>query len=182
VGLLARLDAVRILPPANIHAYSAWWPSQWSKTWRVAVPLYDATGAMVSIQARAVVPLTGGDPKTRNPLGCSVGGTFFASADGLALLRGVYAGSGLTIVEGLTDTLAAAQLVERLAPEMRPAILGIVAGSAKALANIRVLTRSIRLNVLTDSDKPGDRYFEEIRQALPYLAIRQSKFDGEARI
>ena len=97
------------------------------------------------------------------------------------MLRGSYAGPGVTVVEGLTDYLAAAQLVAGLSPERRPAALGIVAGSARALVATNVKT-SWRLNVLTDNDEQGERYFREVVAALPALdgfRVRLEPLEGK---
>ena len=180
VATLAMHDAARILPPVDRYSWPAWWPSSWSKVWRVVVPLFDASGAMVALQARAIVANDG--PKTRNPMGSGVvAGTFFADQGGLEVLRGSYAGPGVTVVEGLTDYLAAAQLVAGLSPERRPAALGIVAGSARALVATNVKT-SWRLNVLTDNDEQGERYFREVVAALPALdgfRVRLEPLEGK---
>lgn len=162
VSRLASLDAARILPPSERYAWPAWWPSSWSKVWRVAVPLFDATGSMVAIQAKAIEQA---DPKTRNPLGSGVvTGTFFADARGLEVLRGTWTGQAVAVVEGLTDFLAATQLAAGLQEHQRPAVIGIMAGSARALA--RVNLASCRLVVLTDNDETGERYFREVAAAL----------------
>lgn len=180
VGTLATLDAARIAPPPDRYSWPAWWPSSWSKTWRVAVPLFDAKGVMVAMQARSIVASE--EKKTRNPLGSGVvSGTFFASAGGLEVLRGTYSGPGLVLVEGLTDYLAAAQLAAELEPERRPAVLGVVAGSARSLVATNVKA-SCRLVVLTDNDEQGERYFREIAAALPELngfRVRLRPLDGK---
>ncbi len=164
---LAGLDVARILSPPERHAWPAWWPSYPTENYpapfnyRVAAALYEPGGHMVAIQARTIGPE---EKKTRNPSGASVRGAFFADAGGLEVLRG---GSGrvVTLVEGLTDFLAAAQLVGELELGERPAVLGLVAGSAQALVNVRL--NVTRLNVLTDNDETGERYFREVVKALP---------------
>lgn len=180
-GLLAELDLARVLPPANSYAWPAWWPSSWSELWRVTVPLFDASGAMVALQARAIAA-TGDGPKTRNPMGAGVvSGTFFADAGGLDVLRGTYAGPGLVVVEGLTDYLAAAQLAAELEPQKRPAVLGIMAGSTSALTTVSVRTHC-RLNVMTDNDASGEKYFREVVAALPGLTgfrVRLRPLEGK---
>jgi hypothetical protein len=170
VGHLAAVDAARVVPPAAVlEHWPSWWPSTWGRSWRLAVPMYDANGAMVAVQARAV---DGNERKTTNPKGQGVtSGAFFASPEGLALLRGTYTGPGLALVEGLTDTLSAVCLVGELERHRRPAVLGLVAGSAKALRAVRVST-SRRVNVLTDNDKDGEKYAEAARAALDRRVTR----------
>jgi len=166
-GVLAELNLARVLPP-KAYAWPAWWNPSWSEVWRVVVPLYDASGAMVALQARAIAA-TGDGPKTRNPMGTGVvSGTFFADAGGLEVLRGTYTGPGMVVVEGLTDYLAAAQLAAELEPTRRPAVLGIMAGSSRALTTVNVKA-SCRLNVMTDNDPSGEKYFREVAAALPDL-------------
>lgn len=167
-GVLTELDLARVLPPAKAYTWPAFWRSSWSEVWRLAVPLVDASGGMVALQARAIAA-TGDGPKTRNPMGAGVvSGTFFADAGGLAVLRGTYAGPGLVVVEGLTDYLAAAQLAAELEPRGRPAVLGIMAGSSSALTTVSVKAHC-RLNVMTDNDTSGEKYFREVAAALPGL-------------
>ena len=128
--------------------------------------MYDASGAMVALQARAIAA-TGEGPKTRNPMGTGVvSGTFFADSSGLEVLRGTYAGPGLVVVEGLTDYLAAAQLAAELEPRKRPAVFGIMAGSSSALTTVSVKAHC-RLIVMTDNDTSGEKYFREVAAALP---------------
>jgi hypothetical protein len=171
VGHLAAVDAARVVPPAAVlEHWPSWWGSGWGRSWRLAVPMYDAGGAMVAMQARAI---DGTDtPKTRNPRGTgATAGTFFASPEGLELLRGSYAGPGLVLVEGLTDTMSAVCLVAELERHRRPAVLGLVAGSAKALGAVRVSTAT-RVNVLTDIDEDGEKYAEAARSALDRRVTR----------
>ena len=187
VGALAAIDAARVVPPVELVAsWPEWWRGWWGKTWRVAVPLYDATGVMVALQARAlpehlatheawVKRRLEADPKawvkpatkTTNPKGPFVAGTFFADAGGLEVLRGTWSGPLVTVVEGLADFLAASQLAAGLEPTRRPAVLGVMSGSARALSGVRVNVS--RLNVLTDNDKKGEEYFREVTAALPRL-------------
>ena len=178
VATLASLDLARVLPPMARHSWPSWWPSSWSATWRLAVPLYAPGGDMVSVQARAVGDAT---RKTNNPPGCQVRGAFFADAGGLEVLRGEWSGPLLVVVEGLTDFLAAAQLASKLEAVRRPAVLGIVAGSAAALSSV-ALASACRLNVLTDNDETGERYFRSVGEALPGLSgfrVRLRAIDGK---
>jgi hypothetical protein len=170
VGALVAADVARVLPPpARVASWPAWWPSSWCGSWRLAVPLYDARGEHVAMQARAI---DGSDePKTRNPRGAGVtAGTFFGNPEGLELLRGTYSGPGLTMVEGLTDFLAAVVLCSHLEASRRPAVLGVIAGSARALAGVRVSVS--RVNVITDNDATGEKYASEVTNALDRRTTR----------
>ncbi len=166
VMTLAGLDVARILPPKAGDG-TAWWPAGWADRWRLAVLAYEANGEPATLQARAVDGSTTG-PKTRNPLGLEVRGALFADGLGRAVLAGTFTGPGIVVVEGLTDFLTASQLVTEFRPEARPAVLGVVAGSAAALAGVCVAER-VRLNVLTDNDDTGDRYFKAVAGALSWL-------------
>jgi hypothetical protein len=141
--------------------------------------MFDTSGALVALQARAIEPH---ETKTRFPIGSGVvSGTFFADAGGLEVLRGAWAGPSVAVVEGLTDFLAAAQLAAGVEPHRRPAVLGVVAGSARALAGVHLAT-SVRLSVLTDNDDTGERYFREVKAALPQLEgfrVRLKALDGK---
>lgn len=159
---LAGLDVARILPPADGHSWPSWWPSTWSRSWRVAAALYAPGGELMGLQARAI---DGVELKTMNPKGANIRGTFFADAGGLEVLRGGGSGRLVVLVEGLTDFLSAAQLAAELELGERPAVLGLVAGSAQALVSARL--NVTRLNVLTDADETGERYFREVVKALP---------------
>lgn len=80
-----------------------------TSTWRrraylVCAPLYDHTGRLTSLQARSI---DGRAPKTLAPKGSRTRGTCFASASGLAVLRGDDEGQAdVILAEGLTDHLA----------------------------------------------------------------------------
>ena len=166
VSRLAALDVARILPPARRHAWPGWWPASWSTSWRVAAPLYGPGAELVGLQARAI---DGADIKTMNPKGVSIRGGFFADAGGLEVLRRTWSGGAIVLVEGLTDFLTAAQLAAELEPSRRPAVLGLVAGSAQAMATMK-LEASCRLVVMTDNDTTGEKYFEQVKKALPGLS------------
>lgn len=166
VSRLASLDVARILPTEGRHAWPGWWPASWSTSWRLAVPLYGLGAELVGLQARAI---DGADLKTMNPKGVSIRGGFFADDGGLEVLRGTWSGGAVVLVEGLTDFLTAAQLAADLEPNRRPAVLGLVAGSAQALATMK-LEASCRLVVMTDNDATGEKYFEQVKKALPGLS------------
>lgn len=178
VGALAALDVARVLPPpARVSSWPTWWPSSWCRSWRLVVPLYDARGELAALQARAI---DGSEaPKTRNPMGAGVtSGTFFANREGLELLRGAYSGPSGVFVEGLTDFLAATALLSALEPQKRPAVLAVIAGSAKAAGQI-VTTR--RFVVMTDNDETGEKYFRELEAATGLSGIRKklARIDGK---
>lgn len=79
----------------------AWWPGA---GYRIVAPLYDATGRLSSIQARAIVPVR---TKVQFPKGSRTAGTVFANRSGLEVLRGTWKGPRrVLLAEGLSDSLA----------------------------------------------------------------------------
>lgn len=163
VGILATLDMARVLPPPTRIAWPAWWPYT-SKVWRAAVPLFDAAGTMVSMQARA---LTDARPKDRNARGYSVAELVFASPLGRAFLAGDREGLGLeavVITEGLTDTLKVAAWLHL--QRRRVAVLGVVNGSAPLFAAVNWPTR-LPCWIATDADETGATYARKLLEHLP---------------
>ena len=158
------LKVVRALPLE--HDFPAWWPATWAQSWRLAVLAFEADGRIGSIHARAIDEQT---PKTRWPRNCEASGLFFATLLGRALLRAQKPHvEGVVLVEGLTDFIAAA-----LAMEGRPwAVLGATSGSFPALAKL-AWPEGVRAVVATDQDPAGERYFREIRAALPHVDVRR---------
>ncbi len=161
VGIAARLDLARVLPPPTRFAWPSWWPYG-SKTWRLVMPLFDASGAMVSFQARAIVNAT---PKDRNARGYAMGELAFACPTGRALLAGSVVGiKTVTVVEGLTDVF---KLTTRMwLKGDGHAVLGYVSGSAPLFARI-TWPAGVPCRVATDRDAQGDKYADAITEALP---------------
>lgn len=96
LGAFGVLGSEMRLPPAVRS-----WPSN---GYRVIAPLYDSTGAITNVQARAIVPC---EKKVVFPTGSVAKGTVFACSRGIELLRGENAGISTAIfAEGLTDYLA----------------------------------------------------------------------------
>ena len=161
VGIAARLDLARVLPPPTRFAWPSWWTYD-SKTWRVVMPLFDASGALVSLQARAIIDAT---PKDRNARGYAMGELAFACPLGRAFLAGDVVGiKTVTVVEGLTD-------VFRLTTHMwlkgdGHAVLGVVSGSAPMFSRI-AWPVGVPCWVATDNDAQGDRYADAIVHAIP---------------
>lgn len=164
VGTLAELDMARVLPRPERFVYPSWWPSAWASTWRLVVRAFEPTGELASIHARAIVP--GVRPKDRWPLGCGAGGLFLADPRGVAFLRGELAPPplGVVVTEGLTDTLAMA-LDPAWSGDGLP-VVGVTSGSLRAFASVS-WPRETACVVATDADAPGERYAEQIREAVP---------------
>ena len=161
---VAALDLARILP--GEYSWPKWWPWGDRRIWSLAMLTYEADGTPASIQARAIeLRGEGADPKSRNPKGYSAAELLFADSKGLALLKGEGAPpKTILLAEGLTDTLALA-LWARYRAEPA-AVLGMVAGSAKALS--RVAWRPGQTVVcFTDTDGAGEGYAQAALAALP---------------
>ncbi len=161
VGIAARLDLARVLPPPTRVVWPSWWPYS-SKTWRVVMPLFDATGALVSLQGRAIVDAT---PKDRNARGCSMGELVFACPAGRAFLAGSVVGiKTVTVVEGLTDVF---KVTTRMwLKGDGHAVLGVVSGSAPMFSRI-AWPVGVPCWLATDNDAQGHTYADAIADALP---------------
>ncbi|MCC6994809.1 MAG: hypothetical protein IT370_09390 [Deltaproteobacteria bacterium] len=160
---VARLDLARLLPGPDFTAWPTWWPASWAPAWRLVVPGFEADGVMAGLHARAVLP--GATPKTRWAFGCDAGELLFSGFQGVALLRGEALDiDTVEIVEGATDMIAASLRAER--NELRRAVLGVVSGSAPALARVRWPAGVVVL-AATDADESGDKYAAQIREFIP---------------
>lgn len=196
---LARLDLVRILPlaPPWPH-WPRWWPTRWTRTWRLAIRAFEPDGTFASLHARGVPtydpiynghgngdsqPLDDPRPKTRWPAGCNAGGLLFADALGLALLRGDAPERlrGVLVVEGLTDMVRAALLADELRKRGRSsvAVLGATSGAFKALGDVR-WPRGINLYSAVDPDPAGNRYHAEMTAVLAPLGIMPRRLDMQS--
>lgn len=159
-------DLARVMAPNA--TMPTWWPSTWCSTWPVVVPAFNWAGSLVTLHARAVTKHA--DPKTRWPRGCSASGVLFADGTGRDFLRAkgdVAALGGLeavVVVEGATDTLKVAQVLER--SPVTWGVLGYTSGSKQAVERI-AWPASIPCVVAVDDDDAGDTYAVELRRALP---------------
>lgn len=189
---VADTDIARAIPreialPAWMSRGGAW--NQVAQQYRVGVAMYDATGAMVTLHARALHPqdATGRD-KAASPKGYQVRGSVMADGLGLSLLRGVTWPTsetvasfvresrgllptvdgpircGLLICEGVPDVLAAATTWSDCAEDV-PAILGVIAGSWSPDIAARV-PDGTRVVIACHADPAGDHYAEEIAKTL----------------
>lgn len=162
------VDVVREAPPC-LPTPLEWWTAAWLRRWPLVFPAYDSKGRLASVQARAIDSTT--EPKTRWPYRCSASGLFFADVMGVGFLRSVADGvavsglDGVVMVEGATDTVKLARVVE--AADATLAVMGYVAGSKHALAQVD-WPRAVPCVVATDDDEVGDRYAAEVRKALDW--------------
>lgn len=182
---IAHADLARLTPPPEVGAWPAWWPAGRAWTWRLVVRAYEADGTLGSLHGRATCPPRPGQSKTLWP-GPSAEGErhtagrlLFACPAALRLLRGDAADIHTVLIcEGLTDWLAAAaDCVEHRREDW--AVLGGTSGSFPALGGVRWGSRPIRIVALVDRDYAGDRYFAQIRNALPGRDLRRVRFGSE---
>lgn len=162
------LDVARALPEDG--PFPKWWPSAWAKKWALIVQAFEPTGQTASIHARAINDV-GDGPKTRWPVGYQAKGLLFADERGQALLRGtpIMLLNGVLYVEGITDFLQASIWVAiREARRCEGiAVFGITSGGASALSKISWPKDNLPAFIATDNDSVGDKYSDQIRQALP---------------
>ncbi|TAJ23653.1 MAG: hypothetical protein EPO68_02600, partial [Planctomycetota bacterium] len=135
----------------SLHVAMARWPNTGH---RLIVPLYDASGRVTNVQARAI---GGSTPKTLFPAGGVVKGTVFADERGLRVLRGVEpTATPVVIGEGLTDFLAMA--IGSPTPVLS------VPGSSFAAAALGAWVRGRTVVLAFDRDKAGDEAADAARE------------------
>lgn len=110
-------------------------------------------------------------PKTLWPAGVSCDRLLFADPGGVNVLRQAPGARRQTlVVEGLTDTLRAATV----AAQVPCAVLGFTSGGAKALGDVR-WPKGAEVGIATDDDEPGERYADEVADALRALKMRAKR-------
>lgn len=136
--------------------------------WRLAVPMYDATGAMRSLRWRRLDAPIGDAPKTLASRG-GAAGLVMADPNGLAMLTGTMGKlegvGGVVVLEGEADLMLASSKAWRIGGS-RPALIGIVQGSAS-----REWTRKIPdgwLGLATDDDEAGDGYARDVLELVAH--------------
>ncbi len=188
IHAVADLDVMRVLrgghrPPAWARCTGLSWEEG---GWWLLTPMYEATGALVTVHARAVDPER--KPKGASPAGYDIGGTVMADALARGLLRGATFGPGETvadfvagshgliasasgdvragvlIVEGVPDFLAAACSWSEAAENL-PAVFGVIAGSWSSEIAARI-PDGTRVVIATDADEAGERYANQIAETL----------------
>lgn len=140
--------------------------------------IFDADGALCSLQARSVESDPKPGEKAANPTGAHVAGLVFADGLALQLLRGERTEpTDVVIVEGAPDYLTwATRWGTDGALEDAPAVFGVVAGSwrgAQGQALGRRIPSGSRVVIRTHHDAAGDRYAEEICKTLRHCQVRR---------
>lgn len=158
----------------------------WHKsTHRVLVPMFDPSGQLESVHARALMPAAPGD-KAASPAGAEVRGLVMANPLGRLMLSGstlgdgtaaagLVASAGLWIAEGLPDFLTLACNWSE-ADEDAPAVLGVLSGSWSVELAARV-PDGCEVVIATDPDPAGDKYAARIIETL-----EDRRPDGRVRV
>lgn len=130
----------------------------WPRTGHcVVVPLVNETGAITNIQGRCIRPTKG--RKVLFPKGSRAGGTVFASAPALQLMRGEWTGEKQAILaEGLTDYVAFTSYAK--VPVFSAPGTGMAAKTGGAWA------RDMTIFLALDGDEAGQNAISETARAL----------------
>lgn len=203
---LGALDLARLLPlDPDAHPWPSWIPrlgmgrADWLQLYRLAVPMYDATGAMRSLRFRAVTAVCepGADglrwrsldvkehQKALAATGADVRGLALADPVGRALLAGELERAPwdgwVVVTEGEPDLWTWSTRQRRgMAPDaLTWAMLGVVSGSWTEDLAARVPS-GCKVSVRTHDDPAGDKYAERIRRTLAKRCeVRRAVIPGE---
>ena len=169
----------RALPesPADLPGWAFFGAQPWTWHHNLVVPMYDASGALRSLQARAC---SEHERKSLNARGADVGGLVFANEFGVAVLRGSMVGARVIVAEGIPDYLTwSLAMIARTPPV---AVLGVVAGSwpsgevgAELAARISDGSEVLVATHRGDRDGTGDKYAEHIQQTLAHCRVSRWK-------
>jgi hypothetical protein len=188
---LAALDLARLLPlDPTAYPWPGWIPrmgmdrSEWLRVYRIAVPMYDAHGALRALRFRAVTAVREPGPegmrwrdleveagkKAVASHGTTTRGLVLADPLGVALLRGELEGAPwdgrVVVCEGEPDLWTWSTRQRRgKADASTWATLGVVAGSWTEDVAARV-PDGARVVLRTHADPKGDEYAERIRRSL----------------
>lgn len=193
-GAVAALDLARVLP--EVYPWPAWLPCgrteprEWASVYRIAVPMFDAEGAMRSIRFRAVDRHLEPSPtglswrvldiesakKTLNARGHSYAGLVIADPMGIALLRGERSDDGLAwdgrviVCEGEPDFWSWSTHRARVRElddvgAATYAVLGVVSGSWSPAIAARI-PDGATVTVRVHHDAPGEKYAAVVAESL----------------
>ena len=157
-NLVAVRDLARAVPAsAALPGWARFQAQPWTQTGhRLLVPMFDASGAMRSVRARAVVPSDA--PKALPPTGYRMAGLVMAThvaAAGLAAKE--WGDEPIVFAEGEPDFLTWATRGQTT--------IGIVGGGWTPAHGERVPAGS-RVVLWTDCDQAGERYADTVRRSL----------------
>lgn len=144
----------------SLPAAVSTWPSG---GYRLVAPLFDQSGVITNVQARAV---NGRSPKTLFPAGSSASGSLFACARGVRALRGEWCDARCFLLgEGLTDHVAltiASPIPVLSAP-----------GTSMAAAGVGAWVRDAVLYVALDFDLAGNSALRAVSERAYLFGARQ---------
>ena len=149
------LDLARVQTDRSVR--SSWGYSV--EGYPLILPMYDASGAMVSVRFRRVTD--GSGPKSLAPRGCDASGLVFADAAGLRLLEGGGSAGDVLVLEGGPDLLDVAAAAGGGGPS--PALLAVGSWSSEIGAQI---ADGSDVTVATDADEEGERKASQIASTL----------------
>lgn len=178
---IADRDLARALPSER---RTPGWARIRGATWgvsgyRIVLPLFAPTGALMSLHARNVSPTS--EPKGAFPAGHAVSGLVMADDAGRKLLVAGELPGTLWIVEGAPDFLIGATEWGDAADPW-PAILGVVSGSWTPAIAARV-PEGATVVVAVDHDEAGERYAARIAETLRgHVELRRWFASAEARV
>ncbi len=197
---LAALDLVRVLP--DRHPWPAWmpWmqrpPVEWLSLYPLAVPMYDAGGALRLLRFRAVTEIREVDadanpaalrwrprkvePKGIAPRGARLAGLLLADPPGRAMLRGESGGDlgspgegwdGVRVVicEGEPDTWTAATIMRKAPGRTRDGRTWATLGVVAGSWTAELAARvpdGAEVALWTHHDAAGDKYATRIADTL----------------
>jgi len=176
-------DLARALPvDATLPAWAAFRGTPWNtapQAFRLLVPLFDSTGNLASLHARAFKPQdANGRDKAASPAGHRLRGLVMANPLAQLLLSSKPLGNGqsaaelvqrvgLVVAEGVPDFLSWATNYSD-ADADAPAVIGAIAGSWPAdMADLAdKVPDGCTVTLATHADEAGDRYAVAITQSL----------------
>ena len=161
-----------LLADAALPAWARFRGRPWTASGhRLLVGLYDARGALVSVQARSILADVPKGEKAANPAGVELRGSVMADDCGLALLRGTFPiPREVWIAEGVPDFLTLATTFADAATA--PAVFGVAEGCWTEEIAARV-PRGACVNIATDHDANGDRYAARIAATLAGRRVKR---------
>lgn len=171
-------DLIRAMPRGDVPR----WAYGWRKDGRALIPVFDATGRLVTLRGRLLRPAVEGEVKTRTAKGAGGAGRLYANPSARRMLAGDRAelerlwNSALVITEGDPDWMTLATFWR---DDLAPAVLGVWSGSLTSEVLVRV-PDGCRVLLCPHRDDTGAGF---MRQAATELHTRcdlwAAPYDGQ---